>query len=124
VYGELLDELYANASAFVLPSSLEGLPLTLLEAASHGTPVVVSDIGPNLEIVVDDGPGHRVFTSGDEHDLRATLLRRALDPEAERRGASELRDRVLATFDWSDATERTEAVYSALQRNTELFSSR
>ena len=30
VYGEELDELYTNAAVFVLPSALEGLPLTLL----------------------------------------------------------------------------------------------
>ncbi|MEA3511562.1 MAG: glycosyltransferase family 4 protein, partial [Actinomycetota bacterium] len=36
VYGDLLDELYTNAAFFVLPSNLEGLPLTLLEAASYG----------------------------------------------------------------------------------------
>ena len=37
VQGELLHELYTNAALFVLPSSLEGLPLTLLEAASYRT---------------------------------------------------------------------------------------
>src|SRR5438128_238898 len=39
VFGDTLAELYSNAAAFVQPSDLEGLPITLLEAASYGTPV-------------------------------------------------------------------------------------
>ncbi len=114
VYGELLEELYANASAFVLPSSLEGLPLTLLEAAAHGTPVVVSDIPPHLEVVGGDGPGHRVFRAGDPADLRRALTR-VLDawPE-ERRGAQELRRRVLDAYRWDAAIEATESIYRSL----------
>lgn len=111
VYGELLQELYANAAAFVLPSFLEGLPLTLLEAASHGTPVVVSDIAPHLEVVGADGPGHRVFHRGDPTDLLRALRLVLEGGPAERSGAAELRDRVLDTYRWEAVVEATEAVY-------------
>ncbi|MBA2495744.1 MAG: glycosyltransferase family 4 protein, partial [Acidimicrobiia bacterium] len=57
VHGAELDELYANAAVFVLPSRLEGLPLTLLEAASYATPVVASAIAPHVEVVGRPGPG-------------------------------------------------------------------
>ena len=43
VHGELLHELYTNAALFVLPSRLEGLALTLLEAASYRLPLVTSE---------------------------------------------------------------------------------
>jgi len=119
MYGELLQELYANASAFVLPSLLEGLPLTLLEAASHGTPVVVSDIAPHLEVVGADGPGHRVFPRGDRAAL-VRALRLALDGGAtERRGAEELRERVLDTYRWEAVVEATEAVYRSCLGRTQ-----
>ena len=36
VDGALRDELYSNAYLFVLPSDLEGMPLSLLEAMSYG----------------------------------------------------------------------------------------
>lgn len=111
VYGSLLTELYANAAAFVLPSSLEGLPLTVLEAASFATPVVASDIAPHLEVVGEDAPGSRVFRSGDENDLLAALTRAVADPHGERVGAAELRDRVLRRYSWTAAVDATEALY-------------
>ena len=69
LYGETIEELYSNAAVFVLPSLLEGLPLTLLEAAAYGVPIVASDIPPHLEVVTRDAPGHRLFRSGDARSL-------------------------------------------------------
>ena len=43
VQGQLLDELYSNAYIYTLPSDLEGMPLSLLEAMSYGNCCVVSD---------------------------------------------------------------------------------
>lgn len=114
VYGDLLAELYTNAAVFVLPSSLEGLPLTLLEAAAYGAPVVVSDIPPHLEVVGGDAPGHRVFRCGDPADLRGALARALEGGPEERRGAEELRRRVLGTYRWDAAVEATESLYRSL----------
>jgi glycosyltransferase involved in cell wall biosynthesis len=114
VYGDVLRELYTNARAFVLPSSLEGLPLTLLEAASYGTPVVASDIPPHVEIVGKDAPGHRLFRSGSEDELVAAIARSIADPDAERTGAVAFRDDVLRRFRWDEAAERTERVYERI----------
>ena len=52
--------LFANARVFVQPSLLEGLPLTVLEAISHGVPVVLSDIPGHLEILPVSRPGGRL----------------------------------------------------------------
>lgn len=111
VYGDALAELYSNAAAFVLPSSLEGLPLTLLEAAAYGTPVVASDIPPHLEILSSSGAGHRLFRSGDQQALTQTLSTVLQDPAAEREGAAKLRDQVLRDYDWDAAADATESVY-------------
>ena len=111
VYGNALAELYSNASAFVLPSDLEGLPLTLLEAAAYGTPVIVSDIPPHLEIVGDDGPGHRVFPAGEEAALARAIAEALRDAREERHGAAKLRDKVLREYSWDAAVDATEKVY-------------
>lgn len=50
VKGENLKELYMNAGLFVLPSSHEGMPITLLEAMSFGRKVLASDIPAHIAI--------------------------------------------------------------------------
>lgn len=116
VYGNVLDELYSNAAAFVLPSALEGLPLTLLEAASYGAPIVVSDIPPHLEVVGAEGPGHRVFPSGSAEGLTVALRRSLAGGGPEREGAERLGARVLANYRWEAVTDATEALYRRLVR--------
>lgn len=111
VFGAPLEELYANAAAFVLPSALEGLPLTLLEAAAYGTPIVASDIPPHLEVLDQDGPGHRFFRAGSERSLLEALQRSFRDPDAEAEGAEKLRDRVLETYRWDAVVDETERLY-------------
>lgn len=114
VYGETLAELYANAAVFVLPSSVEGLPLTLLEAASYGVPVVASAIGPHIEIIGSDGPGHRLIAPDDEAALAAAIGETVGGGPAVEAGASELRQRVLGEYSWDRAVDATEALYRRL----------
>ena len=114
VYGNLLAELYTNAAAFSLPSRLEGLPLTLLEAASYGLPVIASNIPPHLEVLGSEGPGQRLFSSGDVVELAAALDRVLSDPSRERAGADALRRRVLGSYRWEDVASATEQLYLQL----------
>ncbi|HEU5182782.1 MAG TPA: glycosyltransferase family 4 protein, partial [Candidatus Polarisedimenticolia bacterium] len=81
--GNALEELFSNALAFVLPSTMEGLSVALLEAMAYGLPVVTSDIPENRELV--DECGGYVATLGDAPALAAVLSRLAGDPEAARR---------------------------------------
>ncbi|WP_431977762.1 glycosyltransferase family 4 protein [Micromonospora haikouensis] len=114
VYGDVLAELYSHAAAFVQPSRLEGLPLTVLEAASYGLPVVASDIEPHREMLDRDGPGQRLFRDGDVDDLRRALATVTADLPAERAGAALLRDRVLAEYSWDAAARELEELYFSL----------
>ena len=119
VYGSLLAELYTNAAAFVLPSRLEGLPLTLLEAASYGIPVVASAIAPHAEVLGTDGPGQRLFPVDDEVALAAVLDRVLEHPDSERAGAAGLRHRVMRTYRWDAVTSATEQLYYRVLGRTE-----
>lgn len=112
VYGEELAELYGNAAAFVLPSSLEGLPLTLLEAISFGCPVVASDIPPHREVLRRDGPGRRLVPPGDERALRDAVIATLEARTSAVAAAAALRGQVMARYDWDAVAADTCAVYA------------
>lgn len=53
VQGEELEELFSNCYLYVLPSDVEGMPISLLEAMSFGCACLVSDIEEHMELVKD-----------------------------------------------------------------------
>jgi glycosyltransferase involved in cell wall biosynthesis len=111
LFGAELGALYRNAAVFMLPSLLEGLPLTLLEAASYGTPILASAIPPHVEVLGESRPGGRLVAPGDTRQLALALTELLADLEAERRGAAALRERVLQAYSWDEAAAATERVY-------------
>ncbi len=54
VKGRKLHSLLTNCRCYCLPSSHEGLPISLLEAMSYSVPVVVSNIPANMEVGLDE----------------------------------------------------------------------
>ncbi|GLZ62527.1 glycosyltransferase family 4 protein [Micromonospora sp. NBRC 107095] len=113
-YGDLLAELYSGAAGFVQPSRLEGLPLTLLEAAAYGLPIVASDIAPHVEVLSADAAGGRLFRDGDEDDLVRVLTALLADLPGERAGAVALGERVTGRYSWDTAARELEQLYLRL----------
>jgi glycosyltransferase involved in cell wall biosynthesis len=112
--GSTLQELYAHAGLFVLPSSHEGLPIVLLEALSYGLPVLASDIPANLEVCL---PAEQYFPLGNIEALadRITLLSRESLTLAARES---IRTWVAQRYDWGDIAEKTLGLYvSCLGKN-------
>lgn len=68
VQGKVKVELYSNCYIYVLPSDIEGMPLTLLEAMSYGTCCLVSDIPENAGVIKTNINGF-TFTRGNVKDL-------------------------------------------------------
>ncbi len=70
VEGKVLEELYSNAYIYVLPSDLEGMPISLLEAMSYENCCLVSDIPECTEVVENFGVS---FKKGNIIDLSEKL---------------------------------------------------
>ena len=67
VQGRLKHELFSNAYLYVLPSDLEGMPLSLLEAMSYGDCCLVSDIPECTEVVEDKAVTFQKSNTADLH---------------------------------------------------------
>ncbi len=112
VSGGLLDELYAHCAFYVLPSTVEGLPISLLEAMSFSRPVLVSDIPENLEV---SGGIAATFARENTADLSRALARMLAMDEAERlRVGAAARERVASRYTWDRVTDEVEGLYRRL----------
>ena len=109
VYGARLASLFRNATLFVLPSDLEGLPIVLLEALGYGVPILASDIPPNCEVIGEMG---KTFVAGDIGDLREKL-RQCLAAAEELNGDAGLAaSHIASQYDWDLITQQTISVYT------------
>ena len=117
-YGAELAALFAGARLFVQPSLLEGLPITLLEAAAYGVPLLASDIAPHREVIRRAGPGRAMFRAGDREALTAALRTSlSVDHEMASASARMFRDDVGARYDWDVATDLLEEAYQRALRH-------
>ncbi|MCM1134065.1 MAG: glycosyltransferase family 4 protein [Clostridium sp.] len=113
VQGRVLEELYSNAYLFVLPSDVEGMALTLLEAMSYGNCCLVSDIPENLEVVEDKAAA---FKKGSVEDLRKKLVYLLEHPEAAADYKEKSADFICSKYNWGDMVERTKVLYENINR--------
>lgn len=109
--GSLMQELYSNAYAYILPSSIEGLSTGLLEAMSYGNCVLVSDIEENLEVIGESGIS---FRSGDEADLQAKLEMILADDGLVKTMGEKASRRVSQEYDWEKITDQFVDLYSEM----------
>lgn len=107
--GQDLQELFAHAAVYVLPSVLEGLPLSLLEAMSHGLPVIHSDLPECVEVT--RGDAGVAFRSRDAKSLAGAIRDVLGDTEGAASLGTAARQRVLEDYGWPGVAASVEAVY-------------
>jgi glycosyltransferase involved in cell wall biosynthesis len=108
MYGEALEELWSNAYLVVLPSTMEGLSIALLEALSYGRCVLMSDIPENMEVAEECAVS---FRSQDVDDLTAKLEMLLRDAALVRQYEAKARGHIAEHYSWDTVTASTEAVY-------------
>lgn len=106
--GRVLEELYSNAYIYTLPSDLEGMPLSLLEAMSYGNCCLVSDISECAEVVEDNAV---VFMHSNVNELEKALQQLLDDSELVERYKAGAAGFICRKYNWDDVVEKTLEIY-------------
>lgn len=100
--GELKRQLLSHAGLFVQPSTIEGMPISVLEAMGYGIPVVASNIREIRDIAIDK---ELLFEPGDSESLSKILNMTLTEIETHKKRSVEKRGEVLAKYSW-DSTAK------------------
>jgi glycosyltransferase involved in cell wall biosynthesis len=119
VQGKMLEELYSNAYVYVLPSDLEGMPISLLEAMSYGNCCVVSNIVENASVVEDKGV---TFEKGNVKSLEKELKNLLEDERIVHMLKKESRQFITAKYNWDEIVEKTLQLYEKKTEKLTAFS--
>lgn len=106
-------DLLAASDIFVLPSLTEGLPLSVLEAMSHGLPIVATPVGGIPELVLDQEQGILVPVQ-DSSALAEALTLLTSNPSQRQIMGTASNERVQAYFTYPRMLESYGHLYSNL----------
>lgn len=108
VQGQELEELYSNAYVYALPSDLEGMPLSLLEAMSYGNCCLISDIPECAEVVEDKA---LIFKKADVKDLQSKLQDACDHSEKVDAHKKQAADFICSKYNWDEIVQATLKLY-------------
>lgn len=122
VTGEDLIRLYKSCDLFVLPSRIEALPLSVLEAACARLPVLATHTGDLRQVVLENVNGHLVEPE-DVDELAYYLEYYAGNPHLEALGEGSYQ---VATqeYAWEKTVEKMLRIYETLLTHKEVKASR
>ncbi len=108
VQGRLLEELYSNAYIYVLPSDLEGMPLSLLEAMSYSNCCLTSDIEECASVVEDKAV---IFKKSNIEDLTNKLQKLCNSEEIVEFYKNSAADYICEKYNWDYVVNQTLILY-------------
>ena len=94
---------------FVLPSTKEGFPYTLLEAMAAGLPIVATNVGAVPEILENKKTG-LIVPPADSFTLKKAITQMIDNSENARRLGNNAKEK-LKQFDWRSTLEKTKTIY-------------
>ncbi|MDD6276805.1 MAG: glycosyltransferase family 4 protein [Clostridia bacterium] len=118
VCGNELDELYSNAYIYTLPSDLEGMPLSLLEAMSYGNCCLTSDIPECADVVENKAV---TFNKSDVKDLTAKLQYLCDNGDEVNKYKSQSADYICNKYNWNDVVDETLELYGLKKENEKVL---
>ena len=118
IQGNRLEELYSNALVYILPSEIEGMPLSLLEALSYGNLCLTSDIEENTSVTGSKGFS---FKSRDAQSLKEELENLVLQTNNLRLNGfsrEEISGEILKRFNWDEVVRATLECYENVSKKS------
>ncbi len=116
VQGDELQELYSNSYIYCLPSDLEGMPISLLEAMSYGNCCLVSNIDEMIEVI--EGEQYGVcFEKSNVDDLANKLNCLLSDDSIVKKYRERAKDYILKKYSWDEVTKQTISLYMQVKNN-------
>jgi glycosyltransferase involved in cell wall biosynthesis len=106
-------DLLTAADFFLLPSVTEGLPLSMLEAMTHGLPVLATPVGGIPEVIRDSEHGYLVPVHG-HAELAAAMARLVDDPGLLLALGQRARCRAMEEFSFERMTREYLELYQRL----------
>ena len=116
---EELPAFYKLMSVLVLPSTFEGVPRAVMEAAAMGVPAVATDVKGNREAIEVETTGLLV-PLGDVPALSAAILRILEDHELAARMSREARRMAAQRFDEQHVFAKVKSEYARLIAQKEI----
>ena len=108
ISGDVLTEIYSNAYVVTLPSDIEGMSLSLLEALAYGNAVLCSDI-PENTLVTESKAMH--FRKSNVEDLAKKLQEMCNDDEIVKELKNGVDEFILGKYNWNDVANATFDLY-------------
>ncbi len=112
VQKEELEELYSNCYLYCLPSDIEGMPLSLLEAMSFGANTLISDIEENTQVA---GEYAVTFKKSDVLDLQ-NRLEQMLNNKTVRYEKEEISNYITKKYNWDNIVEKLQEIYTKISK--------
>ncbi|MBC7360633.1 MAG: glycosyltransferase [Desulfacinum sp.] len=115
-----IPDILKNLDLFVLPSLMEGISMTLLEAMASGIPVAAFRVGGNPEII-EDGLTGCLLEDGDPELLARAVESYLRQPEKGREQGRRGRRAVLERFSLEAMTAAYDALYRSMLEKGGVF---
>lgn len=106
-------DLLCNSDIFVLPSLIEGISNTILEAMSCGLPIIASHVGGNPEIVIDNQTG-LLFQTKNVSELTTAIEKYIKDKNMRCQHGNNSRKRIEEQFSLESMVAQYESTYHQL----------
>jgi glycosyltransferase involved in cell wall biosynthesis len=101
---------YKKAEFFVLPSTAEALPLTILESMSAGLPLITTDVGAIPEII-DNGSNGLIVKPYNPEALKNAINKMMNNKELLKSMSENNKEKAIKEFDWSSVIKKIVNLY-------------